>query len=48
MISLPIAFASEMSDPTWMPSHASAHWADEVRLGSTAYIRAPFRKPFRT
>ena len=48
MISLPIAFASEMSEPTSMPSHASAHCADVVRRGSTAYIRAPFLSPFST
>ena len=41
MISLAIAFASEMSEPTSMPSQASAHCADVVRRGSTTYIRAP-------
>ena len=41
MISRPMAFASEMSEPTSMPSHASAHCADVVRRGSTAYSRAP-------
>jgi hypothetical protein len=38
----------EMSDPTSMPSHASAHCAEVVRRGSTAYSRAPFRTPFST
>ena len=48
MISLAIAFASEMSLPTWMPSQASAHCAVDERRGSTAYIFAPLRIPFRT
>jgi hypothetical protein len=48
MISRPMAFASEMSEPTSMPSHASAHCADVVRRGSTAYNRAPRRTPFST
>ena len=48
MISLPIAFASEMSLPTWMPSQASAHCAVVDRRGSTPYIFAPLRMPFRT
>ncbi len=48
MISWAMAFASEMSDPTSMPSHASAHCADVVRRGSTAYMRAPFLRPFST
>ncbi len=48
MISLAMAFASEMSLPTWMPSQASAHWAVVVRRGSTAYSRAPLRTPFST
>ena len=48
MISLPIALASEMSLPTWMPSHASAHLAVEDRRGSTAYIVAPLRMPLST
>jgi hypothetical protein len=48
MISLAIAFASEMSLPTWMPSQASAHCAVLDRRGSTVYIRAPLRMPFST
>ena len=38
MISRAMAFASEMSEPTSMPSHASAHCAVVVRRGSTAYM----------
>ena len=48
MISLPIAFARLMSEPTWMPSQASAHCAVVVRRGSTAYTLAPLRMPLRT
>jgi hypothetical protein len=48
MISLAMALASEMSEPTSMPSHASAHCAEVVRRGSTAYMRAPFRRPLST
>ena len=47
MISRPIALASAMSVPTSRPSHRSAHSADVVRRGSTAYSRAPLRTPFR-
>lgn len=48
MISRPIAFASAMSLPTSMPSQTSAHSAELVRRGSTAYSRAPLRTPRRT
>ncbi len=48
MISLAIALASEMSDPTSMPSQPSAHCADVVRRGSTTYIRVPRLIPRRT
>jgi hypothetical protein len=36
MISRPMALASAMSEPTSIPSHVSAHWAELVRLGSMA------------
>ena len=45
MISRPIAFASAMSLPTSRPSQTSAHSAELVRRGSTAYSRAPLRTP---
>ncbi len=48
MISRPMALARAMSDPTSIPSQTSAQAAVEVRLGSTAYIRAPLRMPLRT
>ena len=48
MISRAMALASAMSVPTCSPSHTSAHWADDVRRGSTAYIRAPLWIPFST
>ena len=48
MISLPIALAREMSDPTWMPSQASAHLAVDESRGSTPYSFAPLRTPART
>ena len=41
MISRAIALASAMSLPTSSPSQTSAHSADDVRRGSTAYSRAP-------
>ncbi len=47
MISRPIALASAMSLPTSRPSQTSAHSADDVRRGSTAYRRAPLRTPRR-
>src|SRR6266576_3580198 len=47
MISRPTAFASAMSDPTSSPSQTSAHSAELVRRGSTAYSRAPFLTPRR-
>ena len=47
MISRPIAFASAMSLPTSRPSHTSAHSAELVRRGSTAYSRAPLWTPRR-
>ena len=45
MISRAIALASAMSLPTSSPSQVSAHSADDVRRGSTAYSRAPLRTP---
>src|SRR5438874_3218804 len=45
MISRAIPFASEISLPTSSPSHESAHSAEDVRRGSTAYNRAPLRTP---
>ena len=45
MISRAMALASAMSLPTSRPSQPSAHSADEVRRGSTAYSRAPLRTP---
>lgn len=47
-ISRPIACAIGMSVPTLSPIQPSAHSAVDVRRGSTAYIRAPFRIPFST
>src|SRR5262249_50096003 len=47
MISRPIALARAMSEPTSRPSQVSAHSAELVRRGSTAYRRAPLRKPRR-
>ena len=47
MITFAMALARAMSEPTSMPSHTSAHWADSLRRGSTAYMRAPLRNPFR-
>ena len=41
MMTLAIAFARAMSEPTSMPSHTSAHRADSLRRGSTQYRRAP-------
>ena len=40
-ISRAIALARAMSLPTLSPSHVSAHCAEVVRRGSTAYICAP-------
>src|ERR1043166_5589123 len=48
MISRAMALASEMPEPTSMPSHASAHCAVVDRRGSTAYIRAPRLMPLST
>jgi hypothetical protein len=48
MISRPTALASAMSVPTSSGSHSSAHWAVDVRRGSTEYIRAPFFNPCNT
>src|SRR5258705_6099320 len=47
MISRPIALARAMSEPTSRPSQTSAHSAELVRRGSTAYSRAPLRTPRR-
>ena len=47
MISRPTAFARAMSDPTSRPSQTSAHSAELVRRGSTAYRRAPLCTPLR-
>ena len=47
MISRPTALASAMSLPTSRPSQTSAHSAELVRRGSTAYSRAPLRTPRR-
>ncbi len=46
MISRAIAFARAMSVPTSMPSQRSANFDDDVRRGSTQYIRAPLSRPF--
>jgi hypothetical protein len=46
MISRATALASAMSEPTSIPSQPSAHSADDVRRGSTAYSRAPLLTPF--
>ena len=48
MISRAMVLESAMSVPTSSPSHRSAHWADEVRRGSTTYSFAPLWTPFRT
>ena len=48
MISRAIVWASAMSVPTSSPSQPSAHLADDVRRGSTAYSRAPLCTPFST
>ena len=48
MISRAMPLASAMSLPTLSPSHVSAHWALEVRRGSTAYMRAPAWMAFST
>ena len=47
MMTRAIAFASEMSLPTSIPSHTSAHSAELVRRGSTAINLAPLRTPRR-
>src|SRR5256714_3133451 len=47
MISRPTAFARAMSEPTSRPSQTSAHSAELVLRGSTAYSRAPLRTPRR-
>ncbi len=43
MISRPMAFASEISEPTSRPSHTSAHCAELVRRGSITKSFAPLR-----
>jgi hypothetical protein len=48
MISRATVLASAMSVPTSSPAQTSAHFAEEVRRGSTAYSFAPLRMPFRT
>jgi hypothetical protein len=48
MISRAMPLASATSLPTLRPSHASAHCADDVRRGSTAYILAPLWIALRT
>ncbi len=48
MISRAIVFDSAMSEPTSIPSHRSAHWAEVVRRGSTTTSRAPLRIPLST
>ena len=45
MISRPMALASAISVPTSIPSQTSAHWAADVRLGSTTKSLAPLRTP---
>ena len=46
MISRAIVCESAMSVPTSSPSQPSAHLAEEVRRGSTAYSCAPLCTPF--
>src|SRR5579885_3546676 len=43
-----MALAREISDPTSIPSQRSAHWAEEVRRGSTTKSFAPRRSAFST
>src|SRR4029453_10449075 len=43
-----MALARAMSEPTSIPNHTSAHWAEPVLRGSTTYSWAPRWIPFRT